>query len=51
MIINPWGEVLVQSTIGCDTVQANFDTEKLHDVRTKMPVQQHKRFKCIQEFK
>lgn len=51
MIIDPWGEVLVQSTVGCDIVQANFDSKKLQNVRTKMPVQQHKRFKCIQEFK
>ena len=51
MIIDPWGEVLVQSTIGCAIVQADFDNKKLQEVRTKMPVQQHKRFKCTQEFK
>jgi len=51
MIIDPWGEVLVQSTIGSDMVQADFDSEKLQDVRAKMQVQQHQQFKCIQKFK
>jgi len=51
MIIDPWGEILAQTTLGNEVVQANFERERLQTIRQKMPVQQHSRFICTQKNK
>jgi len=44
MVINAWGEILSELTTGIGSVQASFDKESVHQIRKKMPVQQHKKF-------
>lgn len=51
MIINGWGEILAQLTTGNGFIQADFDKSTLTSIRKKMPVQQHKQFRCIQKNK
>lgn len=51
MVINAWGEIMAQCTIGDGFVQADFEQEKLLNVRKIMPVQQHNQFSCTQKLK
>jgi len=51
MIINAWGEVLSQLTIGNGFAQADFNKDQLSDIRKRMPVQQHNQFSSTQKLK
>jgi predicted amidohydrolase len=44
MIINPWGEIVSELTIGSGLIQADFERDRLDDIRKKMQVLQHNRF-------
>lgn len=46
MIIDPWGKILAQKQTGTGWVQAKLDMEQLADIRAKMPVADHNRFKA-----
>jgi predicted amidohydrolase len=45
MIVDPWGTILDEVEKGPDWVHSTFDQELLMQVRRKMPLQQHNRFK------
>ena len=51
MIINAWGELLDQLTVGNGFAHADFNRDKLLNVRKIMPVQQHNQFSCTQKLK
>lgn len=51
MVINAWGEIISQLTVDNGFIQADFEQDKLQEVRSNMPVQQHNRFSSIQKFK
>ena len=45
LIIDPWGEIMAQKNQGSGFVTGVFDSETVVQVRGKMPLQQHNRFK------
>ena len=49
MIIDAWGKIMTQLTTGNGVIYADFDQEKLLDIRKIMPVQQHNKFSCTQK--
>lgn len=51
MIINAWGEIMDQLTVGNGFAQADFEQDKLLNVRKIMPVQQHNQFSSTQKLK
>ncbi|TEW54327.1 carbon-nitrogen hydrolase family protein [Psychromonas sp. RZ22] len=51
MIIDEWGEIKTQLTIGNGFIQTDFDKKKLQNTRKNMPVQQHNQFSSIQKLK
>ena len=44
-IISPWGETLEQITHQCGIVQSQLDRTLLTEIRSKMPVYQHNKFR------
>ncbi|GAC18604.1 nitrilase [Paraglaciecola arctica BSs20135] len=44
-IISPWGEKLVELPQGTGMIHAQIDHQLLADIRTKMPVYQHNKFR------
>ena len=44
-IISPWGEKLVELPLDTGMIHANIDHQLLADIRTKMPVYQHNKFR------
>lgn len=47
-IISPWGETLEQITQQCGIVQSQIDHTLLAEIRSKMPVHQHNKFRsCL----
>ncbi|QSX40453.1 carbon-nitrogen hydrolase family protein [Shewanella cyperi] len=44
MIVDPWGQILVQLPEGTGWVQARLDREAQADIRRRMPVMGHNRF-------
>ena len=44
MIIDPWGQILDCHKSGPGFASANIDLDKLHNIRLKFPVLQHRRF-------
>ena len=51
MIINEWGEIIVQLTTGNGFAQACFNKTQLENTRKQMPIVQHNQFNCIQKCK
>jgi len=51
MVVNAWGEVVIQLMTGNGHIQADFNRELLLEIRSKMPVSQHNQFNSIQKFK
>ena len=45
MIVSPWGDILAEQAAGQGFVSADFDAQRLAQVRGSMPLQQHNRFK------
>lgn len=43
MVVNPWGEVLARRAQGAGVVIADFDRERLAQVRTRLPSINHRR--------
>lgn len=46
MIIDPWGKTLAMIEKDCGIIYADVDLPALHELRKKMPVQQHQRLFC-----
>ncbi len=44
VILDPWGEILAQQEQGVGAICAEFDSQKLAQIRTDMPILQHARF-------
>jgi deaminated glutathione amidase len=42
MIVDPWGQVLVQRDQGAGIVVAELDRERLAQVRTQLPALEHR---------
>ena len=45
LILSPWGTVIADAKDTCGAVQGDIDLAELMQIRTKMPVQAHNRFK------
>jgi nitrilase len=45
LILSPWGTVLADAKNTCGVIQSDIDLTELMQIRTKMPVQAHNRFK------
>lgn len=45
MIISPWGEILAQIPNGTGSISAEYQTEELANIRRRMPVFDHNKFK------
>lgn len=43
MIVDPWGRVLSEIGEGPGVVTADLDPERLGEIRTRMPVWEHRR--------
>lgn len=46
MIIDPWGHILAQAEQGEAVVLATYDFERVQDIRSKMPIQSHRKPSC-----
>jgi nitrilase len=44
MVVDPWGRVLASIDTGPGIAVADLDLEQMQQIRTAMPMQQHKRF-------
>ncbi|HEY8856953.1 MAG TPA: carbon-nitrogen hydrolase family protein [Rugosibacter sp.] len=42
MIIDPWGEILARMDKGEDVIMADFDPQRLADIRARLPALQHR---------
>ena len=45
LIVSPWGTILADAGEQCGMIQCNIDLDELMQIRNKMPVQAHNRFK------
>lgn len=46
MIVDPWGDILAQAEMGEAVVLAPYDPEKVREIRSKMPLQHHRKPSC-----
>jgi nitrilase len=43
MLVDPWGEVIVSALEGEKIIYATIDSDKIRDIRTKLPAFEHRR--------
>lgn len=44
LVVSPWGEIMTEQEFGVGMIEAELDLEKMHEIRSAMPIINHNRF-------